>query len=239
MKLSDIKPNPDNPRIIKEDKFKKLVQSIKDFPDMLEKRPIVIDEDNIVLGGNMRLRALQELGYKDVPVIVAKGWTEEQKKEFIVKDNVGFGEWDWDILANEWSDNPLTEWGLDVWQPEEVEKLNSDPYTTKINAPIYTPKGTMPSIDSLRSQKKYKSLIEEIESANLPTDLDLFLRQAATRHIVFDYEQIAEYYSHAQSDVKKLMESSALVIIDFGQAIEQGFLRLNKELKSQYIDEHE
>ena len=118
MKLSEIKPNPDNPRIIKEDKFKKLVQSIKDFPDMLEKRPIVIDEDNIVLGGNMRLRALQELKYKDVPVIVAKGWTEEQKKEFIVKDNVGFGEWDWDILANEWSDNPLTEWGLDVWEPE-------------------------------------------------------------------------------------------------------------------------
>ena len=124
MKLSEIKPNPDNPRILKEDKFNKLVQSIKDFPDMLEKRPIVIDEDNVVLGGNMRLRALQELKYKDVPVIVAKGWTEEQKREFIIKDNVGFGEWDWDILANEWSDNPLTEWGLDVWQPDDINLDN-------------------------------------------------------------------------------------------------------------------
>ena len=124
MKLSEIKPNPDNPRILKEDKFNKLVQSIKDFPDMLEKRPIVIDEDNVVLGGNMRLRALQELKYKDVPVIVAKGWTEEQKREFIIKDNVGFGEWDWDILANEWSDNPLTEWGLDVWQPDDIDLDN-------------------------------------------------------------------------------------------------------------------
>lgn len=114
MKLSDIKPNPENPRIIREDKFEKLVQSIKDFPDMLEKRPIVIDEDNVVLGGNMRLRALQELKYKDIPVIVAKGWTEEQKQQFIIKDNVGFGEWDWDILANTMDDKLLLDWGLDL-----------------------------------------------------------------------------------------------------------------------------
>lgn len=90
MKINLIKPNPNNPRICKDDKFKKLVQSIKDFPQMLELRPIVIDENNIVLGGNMRLRACNELGLKDVPTIYAKDLTEEQKKEFIIKDNVGF-----------------------------------------------------------------------------------------------------------------------------------------------------
>jgi DNA modification methylase len=114
MNINEIKPNPNNPRIIKDDKFKKLVKSIQDFPQMLELRPIVIDENNIVLGGNMRLKACIEAGLKDVPVKQAKELTEEQKKEFIVKDNVGYGEWDWDDLANNWDEQLLTEWGLDI-----------------------------------------------------------------------------------------------------------------------------
>jgi DNA modification methylase len=113
MKIKDIIPNPNNPRIIKDDKFAKLVQSIKDFPEMLELRPIVIDEDNMVLGGNMRLKACIEAGLTDVPVKVAT-LTEEQKKEFIIKDNVSGGEWDWDALANEWDIELLNEWGLDL-----------------------------------------------------------------------------------------------------------------------------
>jgi ParB-like chromosome segregation protein Spo0J len=117
--ISKVKPNQDNPRIIKDYKFKKLVQSIKDFPQMLELRPIVVNEDNIVLGGNMRLKACQEAGLKEVHIIQAKDLTPEQQKEFIIKDNVGFGEWDWDILANEWDNEKLNEWGLDVWVPEE------------------------------------------------------------------------------------------------------------------------
>lgn len=114
MKINLIKPNPNNPRICKDDKFKKLVQSIKDFPQMLELRPIVIDENNMVLGGNMRLKACLEAGLTDVPVIHANNLTEEKKKEFIVKDNVGYGEWDWDDLANNWNVEELTEWGLDI-----------------------------------------------------------------------------------------------------------------------------
>jgi hypothetical protein len=114
MNINEIKPNPSNPRIIKDDKFKKLVKSIQDFPQMLELRPIVIDENNIVLGGNMRLKACIEAGLKDVPVKKAKELTEEQKKEFIVKDNVGYGDWDWDDLANNWDEQLLTEWGLDI-----------------------------------------------------------------------------------------------------------------------------
>jgi ParB-like chromosome segregation protein Spo0J len=113
IKISDIKPNPSNPRIIKDDKFKKLVQSIKDFPQMLELRPIVINSDNIVLGGNMRLRACKEAGLKEVPVMRADDLTPEQQAEFVIKDNASYGEWDWDILANEWDLKDLKDWGVD------------------------------------------------------------------------------------------------------------------------------
>jgi DNA modification methylase len=113
-KLTDIKSNPNNPRIIKDDKFKKLVASIKEFPQMLSLRPIVVNDDMIVLGGNMRLKACKEAGLKEVPVIKASDLNEEQQKAFIIKDNVGYGEWDWDMLANEWDAEELVEWGLDI-----------------------------------------------------------------------------------------------------------------------------
>jgi hypothetical protein len=124
VKISQVKRNPNNPRIIKNDKFKKLVKSIQEFPEMLKLRPIVVDEDMIVLGGNMRLKASKDAGLKEVWIEIAEGLTEEQKKEFIVKDNVGFGEWEWDILANEWDSVQLAEWGLDVWQNEDDEQNN-------------------------------------------------------------------------------------------------------------------
>jgi site-specific DNA-methyltransferase (adenine-specific) len=114
MNINLIKANPNNPRICKDHKFKQLVKSIQDFPQMLELRPIVIDENNMVLGGNMRLKACIEAGLTDVPVIHANNLSEEKKKEFIVKDNVGYGEWDWDDLANNWDAQELTDWGLDI-----------------------------------------------------------------------------------------------------------------------------
>jgi hypothetical protein len=117
MKLSKLKGNPNNPRIIKDDKFKKLVKSINDFPKMMALRPIVVDENFIVQGGNMRLKALQEIGFKDIPdewVKQVKDLSEDEKKQFIIKDNVGFGEWDWEELANNWDAMQLTEWGLDI-----------------------------------------------------------------------------------------------------------------------------
>ena len=114
VKISEVKTNPKNPRLIKDDKFRKLVKSIQEFPQMLELRPIVVDENNIVLGGNMRLKACKEAGMKEVFIVKAENLTELQKDEFIVKDNVGFGEWDWDILANEWDTDKLTDWGLDL-----------------------------------------------------------------------------------------------------------------------------
>jgi ParB-like chromosome segregation protein Spo0J len=114
MNIKDIKPNPNNPRIIKDNKFKQLVKSIQDFPEMLKLRPIVVDENNIVLGGNMRLKACIEAGLTEVETIQALGLTEEQKKEFIIKDNISFGEHDWEALANEWNIESLDDWGLDI-----------------------------------------------------------------------------------------------------------------------------
>ena len=120
VKINKLISNPSNPRIIKEGKFKKLVQSIKDFPEMLDLRPIIVDESMTILGGNMRYRACVEAGLKEVPIKIAEGLTEEKKQEFIIKDNVGFGEWDWSMLGNEWDNVKLGEWGMDVWQPEEA-----------------------------------------------------------------------------------------------------------------------
>ena len=113
MDITLIKSNPNNPRVIRDAKFKQLVRSIQEFPEMLELRPIIVNEDMITLGGNMRLRACIEAGLTDVPVVIAKGLSEEQQQEFIIKDNVGFGEWDWDDLANNWDEANLKLWGLD------------------------------------------------------------------------------------------------------------------------------
>ena len=137
--VSKIKPNPTNPRIIKDGKFQKLVKSIQEFPEMLDLRPIVVDEDMVVLGGNMRLKACIAAGLKEVPIKVAESLTSEQKAEFIIKDNVGFGEWDWDMLANQWDATDLDNWALDVPvyldEPSYDELIGEDkkkPATMKI-----------------------------------------------------------------------------------------------------------
>lgn len=139
MKLSEIRENPKNPRLIKDENFQKLVRSIQEFPEMLEARPIVVNPDMIVLGGNMRLKACKAAGLTEAPVYVAS-WEESKANAFIIKDNVGYGEWDWDILANEWDATELEEWGLDVWtldeeptegltDPDEVPSVPEEPKT--------------------------------------------------------------------------------------------------------------
>jgi len=114
VKIKDIKSNPNNPRVIKDDKFHKLCESIKAFPKMLELRPIVVNDDMVVLGGNMRLKALKHLGLTEAPVIKASELTDDQQRQFIIKDNAGFGEWDWSMLANEWDVEELEQWGIDI-----------------------------------------------------------------------------------------------------------------------------
>ena len=113
VKVGAVKSNPKNPRLIKDDKFKKLVKSIKDFPEMESVRPIVVNKDMVILGGNMRYKAMIECGYKEVNVEVVD-WSEQKQNEFIIKDNVGFGEWEWEMVANEWDEIELKDWGLDL-----------------------------------------------------------------------------------------------------------------------------
>jgi len=132
VQISRVKPNPNNPRIIKDEKFAKLVKSIQEFPDMLNKRPLVCYTDTdgqfVVLGGNMRLKAAKECKLKEIPIILADEWTAEQRAEFLIKDNVGFGEWDWEQLANEWDVQQLEDWGLDVpdFEGEQLEAQEDD-----------------------------------------------------------------------------------------------------------------
>jgi hypothetical protein len=133
VKISEVKSNPNNPRLIKDDKFAKLVKSIKEFPKMLEIRPIVVNADMIVLGGNMRLKACKEAGLKEVPIIFANDLTEDEQKQFIIKDNVGFGEWDWDMLANEWEPELLEDWGIMIPEIFNTDDIDLDKFFEENN----------------------------------------------------------------------------------------------------------
>ena len=232
IKLSTIKPNENNPRFVKDEKFEKLCKSIESFAEkMMPLRPIVIDENNIILGGNMRFKALKHLGYKEIPsdwIKQANDLTEEEKNEFIIKDNVGFGDWDWEVLANEWNSEELEEWGLDI----PNEGLEDATYTTKVDSPIYEAKGEKPQIEDCYSLEKYNILLSEIESSNINEELKNFLKLAATRHIEFNYSKLAEFYSHESKDIQNLMENSALIIIDYNKAIELGFVKLYEDLSA-------
>jgi len=146
IEITKLKPNPNNPRVIKDAKFKKLVQSIIDFPQMLRARPIVVNPDFVVLGGNMRLRALKEAGIKTTPVYVAD-WEEAKNREFIIKDNIGYGEWDWELLANDWEISELENWGLD-WDYPEKKKAAED--SIPDNVPAVTVYGDLYELNNHR-----------------------------------------------------------------------------------------
>jgi hypothetical protein len=146
--ISKVRPNSENPRYIKDEKFKKLVQSLRDFPEMANVRPIVVNKEMVVLGGNMRLKAMQEAGWSEVPVQVVD-WSEEKQREFIIKDNVGFGEWDWDELANTWDEMELDVWGLDV--PNFLEMPTDDELIGEEKNKPATMKITFTSPEQLQS----------------------------------------------------------------------------------------
>jgi ParB-like chromosome segregation protein Spo0J len=171
MKLKDIKPNPNNPRVLRDEKFQKLKQSITEFPKMLSLRPMVIDENNVVLGGNMRLRALQELGFTDIDEAWVKrssDLTEEEKKRFIIADNVAFGEWDWDTLANDWEVVDLEAWGLEIpFYDEEVKeeqsKEDEDFKTLELNFNAFDYKNVVARLKQIDSKSLESALIKALE----------------------------------------------------------------------------
>ena len=164
LKTSEIQSNKQNPRIIKEEKFKKLVQSIKEFPKMLEIRPIVVDENNVILGGNMRFEASKEAGLTEVPVKVVKTLSEEEKQEFIIKDNLSFGEWDWNIIGNEWNENELGDWGMDVWQPDNIDfepSLNPDTKYSEITQKEIEEEAKRLAVEMIRESKNVDVICPE------------------------------------------------------------------------------
>lgn len=237
--ISSITENAENPRTINKHKFQKLVNSVKQFPEMLSLRPIVVNKDNVILGGNMRYKACKEIGLKEVYIIQAADLTDKQAQEFIVKDNVGFGEWDWDILANDWDVKELEEWGLDGF-PFDIEenKVQDDNYSKKIEVPKYEPTGEKPETDELFSKEKVDDFIAKIKASGISKEEKAFLFMAAYRHTKFNYKNIAEYYAHANKEMQELMEDSALVIIDFNKALENGYVKLSEEISNQYKLEH-
>lgn len=172
MKLSEIKSNPNNPRILKDEKFKKLVKSIQEFPKMMKLRPIVIDNSNMVLGGNMRLKALQELKYKEIPdewIKRASELTEDEKKRFIIADNVGFGEWDWDILNNDYNLDDLNSWGLEK-KDGYYQKMGSD------GVPDYEINKMPYPITIVVTYEDYLNWEEMKQSQKETNDLKLFMK---------------------------------------------------------------
>ena len=165
--IADIKPNPNNPRVIRGEKFEKLVKSIQGFPEMLALRPIVVNKDMVVIGGNMRLKACKKAGLKEVPVLIASTLTPEQEQEFTIKDNSNLGDWDFDELANNWDAGLLTDWGLDVPSVGEDEPI--DIQTTKEMLPTITI--TFQSFDDLpKAEAAIRELIErDFQDAYLET----------------------------------------------------------------------
>jgi len=196
-KISEVKVNPNNPRLIKDDKFKKLVQSIKDFPEMLSIRPIVVNKDMIILGGNMRFRACKEAGIKEIPVIVTD-LPEDKQREFLIKDNTSGGEWDFEMLANEWDVEQLEEWGLDIPAFENNEIYEPEPEEDNFEIP-----------NEIETDIVLGDLFEIGEHRLLcgsSTETDNWLPRCQhakrTRHLLFLYSFLMLYKNHIKIDKK-------------------------------------
>ena len=227
----------------------KLAGSIREFGF---NNPVLIDKDNGIVAGHGRVMAAQKLELKTVPCIRLGHLTDTQRRAYILADNrlaeVNSG-WDEELLKLEIKDidwGELKEISIDDFEFGEIDfgdedqaegKDGENPYTAKVEAPIYTPTGPKPSIADLADQGKFKELQKRIDASGLPEDEKQFLRLAASRHIVFDYQQIAEYYAHSGKEMQSLMEESALVIIDFKQAVEREFVKLTDRIAGQFKED--
>lgn len=234
----DLIPNAKNPRKISQKKLAVLKSKIERLGFH---NPVKIDEKMQILGGHQRVKALIDLGAGEIeiPVMVpTRPLTKKEKDEIIITDNVSDGEWDFEVLKADWDIDEVKAWGVN-WDDYSEEKDKEKPkYTKKIPTPIYEPTGEKPKIADLINSEKVQSLISEIEKADISEAEKDFLKIAAYRHYVFNYHLIAEYYAHANKAVQDLMEKSALVIIDFNKAIENGYVELTKEIEELYDEEY-
>lgn len=230
--LADIIPYDKNPR--KNDSAVNMVmESIRQCEYIA---PIVIDENNIILAGHTRYKALKKLGYKEAQIIIKSGLTDEQKQKYRLLDNKTneFSEWDYDLLSNELYGldfgNLDIDWGI-IDSEDDLEVYNDSIYTEKTDIPQYQITGEKVSLSDCVNTEKYEELIKHIDTANISEKEKVFLKIAACRHYVFSYNKIAEYYAQASCETQKLMEESALVIIDYQDAIKYGYVKLTKSLR--------
>lgn len=238
--LSEIIPHARNARTHSEAQVQQIAASITEFGWT---NPVLIDEFGDLIAGHGRVMAAEKLGLTDVPAIILTGLSAEQKQAYRIADNklaLNAG-WDTELLRLEFAelmdakfDLGLTGFSLgkidELLVDAETETLNDDPYTAKIDTPVYEPSETVPAVSELYDENKTRDLRERIQAAELPPDVERFLLSAAERHTVFHFNKIADYYASASAEVQGLFEESALVIIDYEKAIEHGFMHLTKKM---------
>ena len=233
--IKDLKPATYNPRQISTKQYNDLKTSIKKF-GLVD--PIIINKDNTVVGGHQRLKICKELKHIEIDCVVLD-LNKEEERELNIRLNKNTGEFDMDVLANEFDIDQLVDWGFKhIDLGLNIDKIEENPYTKKIEAPKYEASNKKPSIKDLCNSDKTNQLIEKINTANISKKEKEFLIKSAQRHIVFNYQNIADFYAHSNKEVQELMEDSALVIIDFEKAIKQGYVRLSNEITDQYIEEY-
>ena len=231
MSVNDLIPYENNPRK-NDEAVGKVAESIREF---WFKVPVIIDRDNVIVAGHTRVRAAKQIGLETVPVIIADDLTEEQVRAFRLADNKTseFAEWDFEKLAEELAgieNIDMENFGF-TFPEDEEEKEENNPYTEKTNIPQYEITGDVPDISELVDEEKTEELLADIENSGLPHKEKEFLKKAAQRHLVFNYRKVAEYYAAASPEMQDLMEKSALVIIDYNNAIAYGYSKLSEKIK--------
>tara|TARA_R100000773_G_C4213572_1_gene112588 strand:+ start:461 stop:1198 length:738 start_codon:yes stop_codon:yes gene_type:complete len=236
IKINKLKPAAYNPRQISTKQYKDLKQSIEKF-GLVD--PVIVNSDMTVIGGHQRLKICKELKHKEVGCVILN-LSKEEERELNVRLNKNTGEFDMDVLANEFDIDNLIDWGfkhidLDI----NIDKINEEnPYTDKIETPVYEPNNKKPAIKELYDITKTNELIQKIKNSDISEKEKDFLIKSAQRHLVFNYSKIADYYAHSNKEVQELMEDSALVIIDFKKAIENGYVKLAEQISNEYNEEY-
>jgi hypothetical protein len=244
--INELEPNkgqidglPKNPRLIKDDNFYKLKKSLEDNPEMLYLRELLVYEYEskfVIIGGNMRYFAAKELGYSEMPCkIIPKETPIENLRAYTIKDNVSFGEYDWDALANEWNSDELKTFGLDIPNFEsELEKIADDIDVKDlfdIELPFYQPSNNVPNINELADISKVENLINKIEELNIDDELKKILKIRASFFADFNFQKIADFYAHSKDDnVKSIFESLGMVILAPKEALKKGFVELGENV---------
>lgn len=237
VELSALRENPDNPQTVTEEEFGKLRDSMRRIHGFLRTRPLLVEEDGTIKCGNKRFRALVKNGVKVVPADYVRrlsDYTPEEVREFVLQDNLQRGDWDVDKLLAQYSADELKALGggFDELIAEFAARgaESEFEYSSKIEAPQYNITGDNPELEELYDTEKADALAKEIDEADVPKKVKAFLKVAAMRHVVFNFRNIAEYYAHADAKVQRLMEKSALVIIDFEDAIRNGFVIVSERM---------